>query len=130
MGGLAKWRFGGFAAVARSSDLFDAVTHGSDGTQTQLEAQRLQRWRRDEDSSPILLKAAMLKVCKCDSYQDRHQSCSHVKTAIRPPLRQNTLPAAVKFSKRVFSAEPRPKIAPFVLLTREGSKKGASANSS
>ena len=51
MGGLAKWRFGGFAAVARSSDLFDAVTHGSDGTQTQLEAQRLERWRRDEDSS-------------------------------------------------------------------------------
>ena len=49
MGGLAKWRFGGFAAVARSSDLFDAVTHGSDGTQTQLEAQRLERWRRDED---------------------------------------------------------------------------------
>ena len=54
MGGLAKWRFGGFAAVARSSDLFDAVTHGSDGTQTQLEAQRLERWRRDEESSPIL----------------------------------------------------------------------------
>ena len=89
MGGLAKWRFGGFAAVARSSDLFDAVTHGSDGTQTQLEAQRLERWRRDEDLlAPILCKAAMLKVCKCDSYQ--HQSCSRVKIAIRPPLRQKT----------------------------------------
>ena len=69
MGGLAKWRFGGFGAVARSSDLFDAVTHGSDGTQTQLEAQRLERWRRDEDSSLYFVLRPMLKVCKCDSYQ-------------------------------------------------------------
>ena len=61
MGGLAKWRFGGFAAVARSSDLFDAVTHGSDGTQTQLEAQRLERWRRDEDSSLYFVLRRWLK---------------------------------------------------------------------
>ena len=88
MGGLAKWRFGGFAAVARSSDLFDAVTHGSDGTQTQLEAQRLERWRRDEDLLACFGKAAMLKVCKCDSYQ--HQSCSRVKIAIRRTLQQKS----------------------------------------
>ena len=61
MGGLAKWRFGGFAAVARSSDLFDAVTHGSDGTQTQLEAQRLERWRRDEDLLACLVRQRCLK---------------------------------------------------------------------
>ena len=72
----------------------------------------------------------MLKVCKCDSYQDRHQSCSRVKIAIRPPLRQKTLPARRKIFKTGIFSQPRPKIAPFVLLTREGSKKGASANSS
>ena len=113
MGGLAKWRFGGFAAVARSSDLFDAVTHGSDGTQTQLEAQRLERWRRDEDLlAPILCKAAMLKVCKCDSYQDRHQSCSRVKIAIRPPLRQKTLPARriLNFQNGYFQPSRDPKL--------------------
>ena len=111
MGGLAKWRFGGFAAVARSSDLFDAVTHGSDGTQTQLEAQRLERWRRDEDTpSPICVKA-MLKVRKCDSYQDRHQSCSRVKIAIRPPLRQKTLPARriLNFQNGYFQPSRDPK---------------------
>ena len=108
MGGLAKWRFGGFAAVARSSDLFDAVTHGSDGTQTQLEAQRLERWRRDEDSSLYFVKA-MVKVCKCDSYQDRHQSCSRVKIAIRRPLRQKTPVTLQNFQNGYFQPSRDPK---------------------
>ncbi len=128
MGGLAKWRFGGFAAVARSSDLFDAVTHGSDGTQTQLEAQRLERWRRDEDSSLYFvlrqrwLKFAMRQL-PAPVLQPRQNS-----DPTTPPTEDSC--HAAKFSKRVFSAEPRPKIAPFVRLTREGSKRGASANSS
>ena len=35
----------------RSDAIPNSHTTASDGTQTQLEAQRLERWRRDEDSS-------------------------------------------------------------------------------